>query len=165
MQEYLGDILVYNKKRQLALIVVSMNLRDKSRQWVMQFRRNLYQNGTLPKTPFFVMAFPDHFYLWKNVDDEGEVEPTYEMDPRFTLQSFFKKSGLSVEDLDRDSFELLINSWFSVLRLADEEPDISSRHPNWQLAQNHTWLFESGLFEVVKGGELITRYQYDESLR
>jgi hypothetical protein len=164
MQEYLGDILVYDKKRQLALIVVSTNLRNKSSQWVMQFRRNLYQNSALPKTPFFVMAFPDHFYLWKNVEDKSEVEPTYEMEPRFTLQSVVKKSGLSVDNLERDSFELLINFWFTALQLASEEKDICLRHPNWQLAPNHTWLFDSGLFEAVKGGNLITRYEYDEDL-
>jgi hypothetical protein len=92
MREYLGDILVYNKKRQLVLVVVTANQKGKSREWAAEYRRNLYVNAELPKTPFFVIALPDHFYLWKEVEDDGIVNPTYEMDPRFSLRDFLKRS-------------------------------------------------------------------------
>ena len=164
MKDYIGDILVYDKKHQLVVTVVTMNHRGKPQNWAIKLRRNLYVNAKLPKTPFFVIAMPEHFYLWKDVEDEGEIVPTYEMVHRFTLQSFFKNSGLSVEELDRDTFELLTNAWFSFLQLAHEKMDICSQHPDWLLEKNQTWLFNSGLFEAIKNGKLITRYEYDDSL-
>jgi hypothetical protein len=164
MREYLGDILVYNKKRQLVLIVVTANQKDKSSEWAAEYRHNLYVNAELPKTPFFVIALPDHFYLWKNASDDGIVNPTYEMDPRFTLRSFLKNSGLSPDKLSRSSFELLVNGWFGMLRVVDGKMEICSRHPDWQLEQNKAWLFDSGLFEAVKKGNLTTRDEYDDGL-
>ncbi len=108
-----------------------------------------------PKAPFFLLALPDHFYLWKNVEDTGKVEPTYEMDPRFYLQSFFKKSELSLEKLRQpDSFDILIGMALSGITLAYEENEICSVYPQWLNKPNHKWLFGSGLFDVIKRGEV-----------
>ncbi|OQY54745.1 MAG: hypothetical protein DRR08_22400 [Candidatus Parabeggiatoa sp. nov. 2] len=164
MKKYLGDILVYNEKRQLVLVVVTLNQCEKSREWVAEYRRNLYLNTELPKTPFFVIASPDNFYLWKEAEDEGILNPTYEMAPRFSLRGFLKRSGLSPDKLNRSSFELLVNGWFDLLQIVDEKTEICSRYPDWQLEQNQAWLFESGLFEAIKHGQLITRDEYDDGL-
>jgi hypothetical protein len=56
--------------------------------------------------------------------------------------------------------ELLVNGWFGMLRVVDEKMEICSRHPDWQLEQNKAWLFDSGLFEAVKKGNLTTRDEY-----
>jgi hypothetical protein len=164
MREYLGDILVYNKKRQLVVVVVTANQKGKPREWAAEYRRNLYVNGELPKTPFFIIALPDHFYLWKEVEDDGIVNPTYEMDPRFSLRGFLKSSGLSPDKLSPSSFEFLVSGWFDMLQIVDEKMDICSQHSDWQFEQNQGWLFDSGLFEAVKKGTSITRDEYDDGL-
>jgi hypothetical protein len=166
MKEYLGDILMYNRKRQLVLVVVTATQRRKSREWVIEYRRNLYVNAELPKTPFFAMVLPDHFYLWKDVEeDEGMVNPTYEMNPRFTLEGLFNKSRLSLDKMRRHTFEFIVNGWFGMLQIVDDKMEICSQHTDWQLEHNQAWLFESGLFETIKKGHMVTRYEYDNSVR
>jgi hypothetical protein len=43
-----------------------------------------------------------------------------------------------------------------MLQIVDEKMDICSQHSDWQFEQNQAWLFDSGLFEAVKKGNLIT---------
>lgn len=164
MKDYLGDILGYNQKRQLVLVVVTAPQRGKSCEWAAEYRHNLYVNAELPKTPFFIIALPDHFYLWKEVEEEGIVNPTYEMDPRFSLKGFLKRSALAPDKLSRSAFDLLVNAWFGMLQISNNKMEIDSRHPDWQLEQNQAWLFDSGLFEAVNKGHLITRDEYDDSI-
>jgi len=155
MRQHIADILVYDTKRNLVLTVVTMKMFGKSREWAAQMRHNLYENeeGSLPKKcPFFLLALADHFYLWKNVEDEGLVMPTYDMDPRFSIEPYFKKSGYPLEKLNRESFELLVGFWLSGVTLAYEENDICSLDSKWLSKPYHEWLFESGLFNVIKRG-------------
>ena len=104
-------------------------------------------------------------YLWKDVEeDEGMVNPTYEMNPRFTLEGLFNKSRLSLDKMRRHTFEFIVNAWFGMLQIVDDKMEICSQHPDWQLEHNQAWLFESGLFETIKKGHMVTRYEYDNSV-
>jgi hypothetical protein len=38
----------------------------------VQFRRNILAHGTFPSAPYFLMVFPDKFYLWVNVDAHSD---------------------------------------------------------------------------------------------
>lgn len=153
--------------QQLVLVVVTWKQFGKSAQWAAQLRQNTYANELLPHTPFFLIALPDHFYLWKEVAEEGEVLPTYDMDPRFFLNTFFKHSGLSLETLNRESFDLLITGAFSAITFFSNPDELGSTFPNWLQSPQQEWLFESGLFEAIKGGYLHTKYSlpgYDHLL-
>ena len=155
IQQIVADILVYDTRHNLALVVITQNRWGESSEWAALRRQSLYEYDPPPKAPFFLIALPDHFYLWKNVEDTGKVKPTYDMDPRFYLQSFLKKSGLSLEKLKQpDSFDLLIGAALSGITLAYEKDEICSVYPQWLSQPNHAWLFESGLFDAIKRGDV-----------
>jgi len=153
--QIVADILVYDTQYNLTLVVITDNRPGESSEWAALRRQNLYEYDPPPKAPFFLLALPEHFYLWKNVEDTGKVEPTYDMDPRFYLQSFLKNSGLSPEKLRQpDSFDILISMALSGITLAYEKNEICSVYPQWLFKSNHKWLFESGLFDAIKRGEV-----------
>jgi hypothetical protein len=154
-QQLVADILVYDTRHNLTLVVIAENRQGESSEWAALRRQNLYEYDPPPKAPYFLLALQDHFYLWKNVDDASKIEPTYDMEPRFYLQSFLKNSELSLEKLRQpDSFDILIGAALSIITFADEKNDLCSLYPQWLLEPNHKWLFESGLFDAIKRGEV-----------
>jgi hypothetical protein len=156
MRQKIADILVYDTRHHLVLITITQNVWGKSSEWAALTRQNLYEYDPPPKAPFFLLALPDHFYLWKNVEDTEKVKPSYDMDPRFYLHSFFKKnSSLSLEKLkSAESFDLLVGAALSGITFAYEKDEICSVYPQWLSQPNHEWLFESGLFDALKRGEV-----------
>jgi hypothetical protein len=155
MRQPTADILVYDTRQHLILTTLNQTRWGTSSEWAAQRRKDLYEYDAPPSSPFFLIAMPDHFYLWKNVEDTGKVEPTYDMDPRFYLQSFFKKSGLSLEQLTQpESLDLLVGAALSVITFAYEKDEICSLYPEWLSQPNHEWLFGSGLFDAIKRGEV-----------
>jgi hypothetical protein len=159
--QIVADILVYDTRHNLELVVITENRWEESPEWAALRRQNLHEYDPPPRAPFFLLALPDHFYLWKNVEDTGKVEPTYDMDPRFFLQPFFKKTNLSLEKLRQpDSFDILIGSALSIITFAEEKNELCSAYPQWLKKPNHQWLFDSSLFDAIKRGEV----QYHDCL-
>lgn len=57
------DLLAYNRDGLLVLSVEVKRLNGISPEWAAQFRRSILAHGTFSRTPYFLMAFPDLFYL------------------------------------------------------------------------------------------------------
>jgi hypothetical protein len=152
----IANILVYDTRRNLTLTVVTKNVPGKSSEWAALMRHNFYtdENAPLPNAPFFLLALADHFYLWKNVENRGEVKPTYNMNPLFAIEPYFDKTHHSLADLNRESFELVVGFWLSSITLAYEKNDICTAEPRWRSEPNHEWLFGSGLFDAIKRGRI-----------
>ncbi|MCB0180879.1 MAG: hypothetical protein KDI62_21805 [Anaerolineae bacterium] len=141
-----ADMAVYDKTGQLALVVEAKNKLGTSSNWATKMRRNILAHGLMPNTPFFLLALPDRFYLWKDAGIVPElVPPNYEIDPRPFLQSYYDGPEISLNSLAGESFELVISSWLSKLLQTDILP------PE---LQEQGWLIETGLFEVIKLGHL-----------
>jgi len=141
-----ADMAVYDKTGQLALVVESKNKLGTSSNWAAKMRRNMFAHGLMPDTPYFLLALPDRFYLWKDAGIVPEIIlPNYEIDPKPILQSYHNGSEISLNSLTGESFELVISSWLSKLLQSDILP------PE---LQEQDWLIESGLFEAIKLGHL-----------
>lgn len=137
---------IYDKNGQLALVVETKNKLSTSSNWAAKMRRNMLAHGLMPDTRFFLLALPDRFYLWKDAGIRPElVPPTYEINPEPFLQSYFNGTGISLDSLTGESFELIISSWLSNLLQADVPP--------FEL-EGQDWLIDSGLFETIKHGHL-----------
>jgi len=146
MRQY-ADIVVYDKNGQLALIAEVKNKQGTSKEWAAKLRRNMYAHNFMPNAPFFLLALPDRFYLWKTPTNTGEeIEPTHQIDPTSFLQPYFEKAGVSPGTVTGKSFELIVGSWLNQILRASNPEDI----------QNHgqDWLLDSGLFEALAGGHL-----------
>jgi hypothetical protein len=68
-----ADIVIYDKHGQLAAIIEAQNIKGASKDWAIKMRRNLYEDGFLPKTPYFLLVLPNKLYIWKNTADVSEL--------------------------------------------------------------------------------------------
>ena len=105
----------------------------------------MLSQGDLPDTKFFLIALPDHFYLWKDAGTVPEpIAPTFEIDARPLLQPYLEESGIPPEDISPQSFELIVSSWLNSILQLKEPPHGTDDTLNW--------INTSGLSEAVSGG-------------
>ena len=146
MKQY-ADILAYDRDGQLALIAEVKSKRGTSSDWAAKMRRNMFAHGLMPNAPYFLLALPDAFYLWKNNGRAADViEPTQSVDPDPFLRPYYKKSGLISTDLTGRSFELIVASWLNQV--------VQAKSPHELENTSQDWLINSGLFERLVGGHL-----------
>jgi hypothetical protein len=146
MRQY-ADILAFDKNGQLALVVEVKNKRGTSSDWAAEMRRNLFAHGLLPNAPYFLLALPDTFYLWKNTDNTSDpVEPTQKVNPQPFLQPYFGSSDMTSNDLTGRSFDLVVTSWLNQVIRAQNTQELVN--------ENQDWLISSGLYNQLAGGHL-----------
>jgi hypothetical protein len=139
------DLVAYNRDNQLVLAVEVKGRLDATPEWAAQLRRNILAHGVLPDAPYFLMAFPDKFFLWETSDSINEpVEPMYIIDAHSILSPYLNHSNLTPEQVSSSSLELIVASWLN---------DIMHRQPN-ELSDSQQWLIDSGLYDAVAGGKL-----------
>jgi hypothetical protein len=139
------DLTAYNRDNQLVLVVEVKSKLGATPQWAAQLRRNILAHGTFPNAPYFLMVFPDRFYLWKNTKSNHElIEPTYVIDARPILQPYFEQAGIIADQVSGQSLELIVASWLGeVMHKTSDE-----------LAASQQWLIDSGLYGAIVGGSL-----------
>jgi hypothetical protein len=141
------DLAVFNRDDQLVLVVEVKNKLNTSPEWAARLRRNILAHGIFPNAPYFLMVFPDRFYLWTNADTKYEdVEPTYTINARPILQPYFEQSGVTADQISGQSLELIVASWLGELIHSDKTPE--------ELSESQQWLIDSGLYAAVAGGRL-----------
>lgn len=146
MRQY-ADILAFDKNGQLALVVEVKNKRGTSSDWAAEMRRNLFAHGLLPNAPYFLLALPDTFYLWKNTDNTSDpVEPMQKVNPQPFLQPYFGSSEITSNDLTGRSFNLVVTSWLNQVIRAQNTQELVN--------ENQDWLISSGLYNQLAGGHL-----------
>jgi hypothetical protein len=139
------ELATYDRDNQLVLVVEVKSKLDAPPEWAARLRRNILAHGTFPNAPYFLMVFPDRFYLWKNIDSSHEpIEPTYVIDARPILQQYFDQSGITADQVSGQSLELIVASWLNeIIHKTPDEVDASQQ-----------WLIDSGLYNAVVGGRL-----------
>lgn len=143
---YYADIAIYGQDGQPKLLVEVKNKRGTSPQWAARLRRNMYAHGRLPHVPYFLLALPDRFYLWRNVAETYEpVEPQYSADAQPLLRPYFERSGVSSDNVTENGLELAISTWLEKLARGYDRPVIP---------EAEEWLRTSGLLDAIKGGRV-----------
>lgn len=144
-----ADVIVYDQTKNIQLIVEIKNKIGASADWAAQMRRNLLTHAAIPNAPYFLLALPDISYLWVDSRTQsGEVLPNYQFNTKEALFSEVKEANLSLDNLNEYSLELLIVSWLQEV--------INSGLPEQKNGSSLQWLFDSGLYEAIKGGALAT---------
>lgn len=139
------DRAVYSQDGQLVLAVEVKAILGTSPTWAAQLRRNILAHGIYPNAPFFLMVFPDRFYLWEEVEPSLEpVEPTAVIDAGPILQPYFDNAGISADEISGASLEFIVTTWLN---------DMIHTPPD-RLDSSDRWLVDSGLFEAIAGGSL-----------
>lgn len=142
-----ADMAILGKTGEPILLVEVKNGRGTSENWAALFRRNLIVHGSLPKTPYFIIATPERFYLWKNPPHTSEPAlPDYAVDTSVVLERLLDRNKNEPESLGSAAFEILIGFWLAAL---------INQRINGQETNGNRWLKESGLQEAVRGGRIV----------
>lgn len=139
------DIAVYNQEDRLTLAVEVKNKLNTSAAWAAQLRRNILAHGTFPNAPYFLLAFPDRFYLWADTSRQPVMrEPDYTIDARPLLRSYFQQMGVTPEEVSSQSLEFIVSSWLGKIVHAEPGDQAPDEVPQW--------LLESGLHQALAQG-------------
>ena len=142
------DIVAHSPGNQLVLAVEVKAIRGASPEWAAQMRRNLMAYPGIAASPYFLLALPDVFYLWKDAPSDQTIAPEYSIDPYPVLSPYLDRSSVSLGEISAQGLEFLVTAWLrslSSLGLPRESAD-----------PKLNWLFDSGLYEAIKGGSIQT---------
>lgn len=148
----LADIAVYAQDGTLQLVVEVKNKAGASAEWVAQMRRDLLAYSVIPKSPYFLLALPDFFHLWKNAwqDDRfvpADAPPDYTIEAAEALAAYLDGPALSLNTISEDGLELLVISWLDDL--------VRYARPHGE-GNTSAWLFDSGLYQAIRNGSVVT---------
>lgn len=139
------DLSVNNRDGQLTLVVEVKRKVNVPPDWAVQLRRNILAHGIFPKAPYFLMVFPDKFYLWSNDEAyQDQSEPTYTIDALPILQPYFERAGVTAEQISGESLEIIVTSWLGELIYSNQLPE--------NIDASQQWLIDSGLYAALVGG-------------
>lgn len=140
------DLSIENRTGQRILVIEVKTKLNASPEWAARLRRNILAHGTFPKSPYFLIVFPDHFYLWTDADAQSEQsEPTYSIDARPILQPYFERAGVTAAQISGQSLELIVTSWLGEIIHSEKAPE--------DIDESQQWLVESGLYDALAGGK------------
>jgi hypothetical protein len=142
-----ADFAVYDRDGQLVLTVEVKNRLKSTRKWAAEARHGLLASGGYPVAPYFLLAVPDRFYLWKQMAHAlTNKMPDFVADAEPFLRQYYEPSGYSTGQLSASTFELVIGFWLGSLVYFGLRPD--------ELPHHAEWLTTSGLLEAVQGGSV-----------
>lgn len=139
------DIVIYDRNNQPALAVETKTRLGVSPAWARQFRANLAEDHNFPVARYFILAFPDKFYLWDDSDVATVVDrtPDYEIDARPLLRSYFEGAEIDPAKIHHSTFVLIFSSWLSAFVHSYTEDEI---------ADMPAWMIDSQLYESIANG-------------
>lgn len=143
--DYSWDLSFDNPDGQLTLVVEVKNKTNVSPEWVAKLRRNILAHGSLPNAPYFLIVFPDKFYLWIDGDHVEESEPAYIIDAHSILQPYFERAGVTASQISGQSLELIVAAWLGEI--------IYSPPPPENIDDSQRWVIDSGLYAALTGGK------------
>lgn len=144
------DLVVNNRDGKPTLIVEVKSKINTSSEWVAKLRHNILAHGMLPSVPYFLIAFPDKFYLWINNSEVNQLEvkePDYIVDASSIIQPYYEQSVIADNQITEESLEIIIISWLEELI---HTPQLTTK----DLQQVQKWLIDSGLYDALVGGKI-----------
>jgi hypothetical protein len=135
------DFVAYDERGRPVLLVEVKSIHETSELWATRFRRNLLEHGTLPSTPFFLIATPERLYFWRQ-DAAEEEPPQFTMDATPELKPYFERFKQTPEGTGGEVLALILFSW-----LTDMAESGQSRVNE---DSSLKWLSGSGLLEALK---------------
>lgn len=122
------DFIAYNREGQVVLLAEAKSRRGTSEQWAAGLRTNMLAHGVLPWAKYFLIATPDHLYLWRqNSPNPAEGLPEFAIDAGIVFAPYFQKLNQEPTNIGPGAFELIVLAWLTDLaRSGEQEPKVSS---------------------------------------
>ena len=115
------DLVLYDRTGRLVAVVEVKAKRGTSREWAARLRQTLLAHDeAFSRAPFFLLATPDRLYLWKAGAGDSSQEaslamPQLELDAKPLFGPYLERSGLRLENVGGEAFELVVMSWLGDL--------------------------------------------------
>ena len=143
--DYSWDLSFDNPDGQLTLVVEVKNKTNVSLEWVAKLRRNILAHSILPNAPYFLIVFPDKFYLWIDENYIEESKPAYIIDAYSILQPYFERAGVTASQISGQSLELIVAAWLGEIIYSPKPPE--------NIDDSQRWVMDSGLYAALTGGK------------
>jgi len=139
-----ADFVVQSPDKKVQLIVEAKSRSDATQSWAAQLRRNLVAHSAIPAGPYFLLALPDRFYLWRDGRAAATVPPDFVIDGRAELAPYMSALKVPSQDLSEQGFELLVQTWLQDL--------VTTNLENPGYVRVRDWLKDSGLSDSIRHG-------------
>jgi hypothetical protein len=107
-----ADLVVTTPDGQIKLVVEAKTKADATDTWIAKMRKNLLVHDAIPRSPYFILALPDHFYIWKDVTTAATTPPTYSLDSREILEPYLPEHLKdSARNLSLEGLEVVVRTW------------------------------------------------------
>ena len=143
--DYSWDLSFDNPDGQLTLVVEVKNKTNVSPEWVAKLRRNILAHSILPNAPYFLIVFPDKFYLWIDENHIEESKPAYIIDAYSILQPYFERAEVTASQISGQSLELIVAAWLGEIIYSPKLPET--------IDDSQRWVMDSGLYAALTGGK------------
>ena len=142
-----ADFVVHAPDESIRLVVEAKITSNGSPEWAAAYRRNVVAHGGVPQAPYFLLASPRSFYLWKDAPATAEaLPPTYQIDARVVFPTYLHDVSVPLDQLSGAGWEFVVAAWLDDLVGGVLPPDLPPpvRH----------WLVDSGLYDAVRDGRV-----------
>ena len=141
-----ADFVVHAPDDSIRLVVEAKLTGNGSPEWAAAYRRNVLTHRVVPQAPFFLLASPRHFYLWKDAPATEAAPPDYQIDTEAVLPRYLREFSVPLDQLSGAGWEFLVAAWLDDLVGGPPRHDLPSsiRH----------WLVDSGLYDAVRNGRV-----------
>lgn len=151
------DVAVLDKKGGPVLAVEAKSRFDAtSDSWAAGTARNLFAHGSVPDVPYYLLALPDAFYLWKDLarradrafieGRQQDLHPDHSV-PAWGLVSSYLGGRTEPQGVGTYAMRMVMEAFVvDVLNARGLTRDTAPE--GWG------WLFDSGLYEATRGGSL-----------
>jgi hypothetical protein len=138
------DIAVFSKDRRPALIVeVKDGVMYSTAESAVGLRRSLMAHHLLPDAPFFMVATPIRFFLWRG-DADPSAHPLYSASAEPVMESYGSRRANREVPHRGGALEIVLFFWLSDLTMGARTLPLGS--------ELDRVLLDSGLYEQIRGG-------------
>jgi hypothetical protein len=138
------DFMFYTPDNKLLLAAEVKASRDEDVASATRLRRNLIVHGIVPDSPYFLLVYPEHFYLWRNSPAMLEAPPDFIGSTTQALQPYLGRFSQQTSRLSESSLELAVKAWLY---------DVASRPQREEVVSDAADVLEiSGLADQLRHG-------------
>ena len=139
------DIAAYSRHRQLVLLAEVNWVKESSEETAVLFRHDLISHQLLPQVPFFLLAYRNALFLWKEAS-RPDARPNFQAATRPVLKKYLGDLADSDTGPGPEGMESAVKLWLSDLASGIESPDART--------DADKMLVDSGLYELIRHGEV-----------
>jgi len=126
-----ADFVVHAPDESIRLVVEAKSTPNDSATWAAELRRNLVMHGAVPPAPYFLLALPQHFYLWKDAPATEAVLPDYQVAAQAVLPLYLREFSVPLDQLSGAGWEFVVAAWLDDLVGGPLRPDLPTAVRHW----------------------------------